>query len=280
MAVTGGDGLSRVRKHSKWWDYNSFREYHKGMRVDEIIITGSTTTDGAAAEINFAVGDTINYIGAEGQVYVRCEADDANQHSKYVYIEYQDDTGAVRPILTGDLDAADSTTEVAVTGATDFYRLRQMICEVESASGGGKAVILTDANMGGADDIFGFINDGNTQFNLERFFTQPSATCTSYLAYITARGATQAADATQDSYLLDVVLTPRALYTGEGFTETQTAADKTLHFEFNDYLHVEPLIELEPATEVSFKVGDNNDPGIVCIEAVMVEVYPTASGSA
>lgn len=271
MAVTPGDGFSRVRKHSKFWDYQSFRKWTKGRVVNDIIVTGTTTTDGAAAEINFAVGDTINYIAAEGQAYIRTELADATQNSKYVYIEYQDDTGAVQSIVTADLDAADTTTEIAI-GSTDFYRLRQMICEVEAVAT--KGIVLTDANMGGVDDIYGFINDGNSQFNLERFFTQPSATCDSYLAYIKAWSGSTAADATHDSFFLDVVFTPRALTTGDGFTEAQAAADKTIHYEFNNELYVEPLILLEPATEVIFKVGDNNDPGIVCLEAVMCEVYP------
>jgi hypothetical protein len=86
-----------------------------------------------------------------------------------------------------------------------------MICEVESASGGGKAVILTDANMGGVDDIFGFINDGNTQFNLERFFTQPDSSHTSYLGRVEAWSATTSADATQDSYFVEVNCVPKPL---------------------------------------------------------------------
>jgi hypothetical protein len=275
MAVTPGDGFSLVTNHAKWYDLRSFWKYHKDQHINIVKITGSTTTDGAVAEINFAVGDTINYIAAEGQAYIRTELDDqATQGNKYVYLQYQDDTGAILDWVTSDLDNTNTTTEVAI-GSTDFYRARQMYCEVEATAT--KGVVLTDANMGGVDDIYAFINDANSQFNLERFFIQPSATCDSYLASIKARSASTAVDATLDSYLLDVVFTPRVNSQG---AEDQVKADKTLHYEFNENLEVEPLILLEPATEVIFKVGDNNDPGIVCLEAMLIEVYPIAAGTA
>jgi len=275
MAITGGEGLSRIIKNRRYEDYRSMKQYFSDRTIQEVIISGTTTTDGAAVEVNFTNnGDTINYIAAEGQVYIRTEADDANQDGKYVYIEYQDDTGAVMPILTADLAAPDNTVEVIVTGASDFFRLRQMISEVEAASGGGKGIILTDANMGGADDVFGFIDDNNSQFNLERFFTQPSAICDSYLAYVHAHAGETGTDANNDSYILDVTFTPRPLTTTEGFAEPQVAADNTIPHDFMGELDWQPGIKLEGGTEVIFLVGDNDDPGHIFIEAVLLEVYP------
>ena len=179
MAVTGGTGISRVLENRRFEDYKSLKQHFQhNRRITEVIIEGMTTTDGALAEVNFAVGDIINYIAAEGQAYIRIEQLDANQDGKYIYLQYQDDTGAVQDWVTADIAAAE-TDEVAI-GSTDFYRIRQMYSEVEASTN--DAIILTDADMGGADDVYGFINDGNSQFNLERFFTQPNATCRSFLA--------------------------------------------------------------------------------------------------
>ena len=39
--------------------------------------------ESATKEINFVTGDVIDYIAAEGQVYIRTEADDVNQDEKF-----------------------------------------------------------------------------------------------------------------------------------------------------------------------------------------------------
>ncbi len=276
MAITAGDGQSRVLKNRRFEDYRSLKQYFSDRTIKEVFISGANTTVGALAEIDFAVGDIINYIGAEGQVYLRTELDDiANQNVKYCYIEYQDDTGAVRPILKGIMDNTNTTTEVAVAGATDFYRLRQMISEVEATAT--KGIVLTDADMAGANDIFGFINDGNSQFNLQRFFTQPNATCDSYLAHLDCHTAQSGVDANMDAFILTVQYTPRVLGVSDGFAEPQVAADKTLTIYFHNDMEEDPCILLEGGTEVIFSLGDVNDPATIHVEFVLVEVYPTNS---
>ena len=272
MAIIPGQGCSRVLSNRRWEDYRSMKQALSNSIIKEVIIAGSCTTDGAATEISFC-DNILNYIAAEGQVYVRCEANDANQHDKYVYIEYQDDTGAIKAILTADLDGADSTAEVIVTGASDFYRLRRMISEVESASGGTKSIMLTDSAWDGVADTFGELKDGNTCFALERFFTQPSSVCDSYLAFFQVYGNKTGTSAADDTFFIDITLTPKALSTSDGFAEPQTAADITLHFDFEYGLQCSPVILLEPATEVIFKIGDNAAAGKVFLMAVMVEDY-------
>ena len=271
-----GQGISRIFKNRRHEDYTSMKQYFSDRTIQEVLIEGTFLTVGAAAEIDLAIGDTINYIAAEGQVYVRCEADDANQHSKYVYIQYQDDTGQIMPILTANLDGANSVTEVIVTGASDFYRLRQMICEIEAATGGTKGVILTDVDMGGADDVFGFIDDNNSSFALQRFFTQPAATCDSYLAHLHLH-APNAADNIVDTFFLDMTCTPRVLSISEGFAEPQAIVDRTFNYPFSGEIDHSPCLLLEGGTEVIFKIGDNHDAGIVHFEFVLLEVYPTNS---
>jgi hypothetical protein len=268
MAVTSGVGHSRVLEKRRFEDYKSLKQHYQNSNIEEIIISGSVTTNGPAAEICFVTGDVINYIGAEGQVYVRAEADDANQHSKYVYIEYQDDTGAVKTILTADLHAADSTTEVIVTGASDFYRLRRMHSEVESASGGGKMVLLTDSDWDGVADTYGAISDGQSHFALERFFTQPESTHKSYLAKVKLNVPEKDHDGAESGYIFSCTYTPKPVNLGEA----QVAADVTETFNFSHDLDWQPCYELDGGTEVIFKVGDLDSAAVIHIEAVLVEV--------
>jgi len=269
MAVTPGEGFSRVLKNRRFEDYRSMKQYFSDRTIYEVIIEGRTTTDGALAEVNFAVGDTINYIGAEGQAYIRIEQVDANQDGKFIYLQYQDDTGAVKDWVTADIGATE-TDEVAI-GSTDFFRARQMYSEVEASAN--DAIVLTDADMGGANDIYAFIDDGNSQFNLERFFTQPNSVCDSYLAHFHAHSIPVGIGAATDTFLAAFIATPRALNAGE----VGAAADKTFEYKFADNLHIDPLILLEGGTEVIFQVGDIATANVVHIESVLLEVYPTNS---
>lgn len=269
MAITVGEGHSRILTNRHYDDYASMKQHFKHARkIQEVIISGSCTSDGALTEISFA-DNIINYIGAEGQIYIRTEADDGNQDSKYVYVEYQDDTGAIATIVTGDLAAPDNTVEVILTGADDFYRLRQMTSEVESASGGGKSILLCDSDWDGVADTYGEIKDGHSSFALERFFTQPSATCASYLGRVKLVATVQDGDGAVAGALASVTYTPKVIDLGEA----QVAADITENFQFDHTLVWEPLYELAPATEVIFKIGDLDSPHIIHIEATMLEVY-------
>jgi len=264
-------GHSRILRDRHFDDYASMKQHFRNSNIKEFIISGYDTTAGGVAEIDFSADIATHYIAAEGQVYIRCEADDANQHSKYVYIEYCDDAGLIYTNATADLNAADSTTEVIVTGADEFYRLRSMISEVESASGGGKAIILTDANMGGVDDHFGVIDDGNSQANIMRYFVPSATLCNTYLGRIKAYGTIiNEGDTVATGFIVNVTYTPKAI---ADFTEDQAAADITMSLEFNEFLNWEPCIELQPATDVIIKIGDNGTVGEIFIEASYLEVY-------
>ena len=265
MVITGGIGHSRVLKDRRFESYESLKQHLSQSRIDEVIITGRTTTDGNLTEINFAVGDTINYIAGEGQAYIRTEQDDANQHTKYVYLQYQDDTGAVQDWVKA-VFPGNSTTETAI-GSTDFFRVRQMYSEVVSSAN--DAIQLTDAEMGGADDIYGFINDGYSKFNLERFFVQPLATCDAYLASIHVHTIPVGIGAATDTFELEVTYTPRILDEGE----PQVAASISELFKFEREYDWQPCMLLQPATEVIFKVNDIATANVIHLEAVMVEDY-------
>jgi len=271
--MAAANGQSRVYVDRRYDDYASMKQHFRHRHIEEFVIQGTQLTTTAAAELLCTTGDTINYIAAEGQVYVRCEADDANQHSKYVYIEYQDDTGAVQDILTADLDATNSTTEIIVTGASDFFRLRRMTSEVESATGGGKAVILTDANMGGADDVFGFIDDNESEAWIGRYFVRDVATVEhSFIGRIKCQiPYLLEADATPGGYFLTVDFTPKPTNLGE----VAAAANRSIVIPFSEDLDWQPLIELQPATDVTLKIHKLVDADHVnmYVEATYLEVF-------
>ena len=172
MAATG---FSRIVENRRFEDYRSMKQSYQHFHTKEYIISGHGNSS-IAGELQFSSEDT-DYVGAAAQACIRCEADDANQHGKYVYLTYQNASGVILGPVTADLDGADSTTEVNI-GAADCYRVREMYSEIESATAGGKMITLTDAAMA-AGDNWAYIDDGNSQFAAQRYFV-PSATPVSY----------------------------------------------------------------------------------------------------
>lgn len=273
MASEPGYDMSRIEEKRRWEDYTSLKQYYKGARINEYIISGYQTTTAAYAELDFLHGGALDYAGAELQIYIRCEADDSNQDNKYVYVEYCDDDGLITTV-TGDIsDTPDSTTEVELTDADNFYRLRRMSSEVESAVGGGKSICLTDDDMAGfGTDMYGFIDDGQSDFIPSRYFVPAASEYGHvYLGRIIAQQPyLLEADATPGGVYMKIVFTPKALNLGE----EGAACDKTTYVSFSEHLDWEPCIELEPATEVKIYIKKLVDADhVTCwIEATFLEV--------
>lgn len=266
MAVTAGEGHSRVIQKRHYDNYESLKQYYRGKNFEEVIIHGYSTSGGGAAEISFC-DNIIDYAAAAGQAYIRTEQDDvAIQGEKYVYLQYQTTTGLVKAWVTADLNDADTTTEVAI-GSTDFYRARQMYSEVESSAN--DAIILCDADWGGVDDTYAEITDTHTEFALERFFTQPDTTHKSFLGKIEAWAPIQDGDSAAAGFLIEIKCTPKPNNQG---AEVATAADKTFHFDFSEHFVWEPCLELDGGTEVFFYIGDYDSPAVIAIEATMLEI--------
>jgi hypothetical protein len=152
-----------------------------------------------------------------------------------------------------------------------------MTSEVESATGGGKAVLLTDADMGGADDVFAFIDDNESEAFVGRYFV-PSATQVehSYIGRIFLQAPyLLEGDATEGGYFLTVDYTPKPTNLGE----VAAAANRTHVIHFSQYLDWQPCIELQPATEVTLKIHKlvDADHPEVYIDATYLEVWVTNS---
>jgi len=161
---------------------------------------------------------------------------------------------------------------VILTGADDFFRLRQMSSEVESASGGGKAICLTDAAMAGfGTDMYGFIDDGLSSFIPSRYFVPAASEGRSFLGKLHFKQPyLLEGDATPGGIYVKIILTPKAINLGEA----GAASDITLYLSFSEALNWEPCIELEPATEVTIsikKLVDADHVALYC-EATFLEV--------
>jgi len=263
-----GLGFSRIVENRRFEDYRSMKQHYQHRYCKEFIISGAGTTAGAEFEFT---SDTLDRPAAEDQVYIRTEAnDDPAQIGKYVYIEYCDDDGVIRGPL-GAVYAADSTTEVIITGADDFFRLRRMWAEVESDSGGGKAHQLTDDDLDAATH-YAFIEDGESAWAAQSYFV-PSATQVEHAflgrVLVEASPIVEAA-AAQQGIILTLTYTPKVIDYG---LYPQIAADKTIILEFGEYLNWQPVIELEPATDVIFSWNHNTTAHAINFEAIFLEVY-------
>ena len=262
-----GTGFSRIEKDRRFEDYRSMKQAYQHKSCKEFIISGTGTT--ANAEFEFT-SDTVDYPAAEDQVYIRTELNDATQVGKYVYIEYCDDDGVIKGPL-GAVHAADTSDEVIITGASDFFRLRRMWCQVASLAT--KAIQLTDDDMDAATH-YGFIEDGETAWAAQRYFV-PSATQVdhSYLGRILVEVPHMlAAAAAIDAVILTLTYTPKVIAYSD---YDQLKAAKTLILPFNENLDWEPCIELEPATDVVFSWNHTTTGQTIWFEADFLEVYPS-----
>ena len=139
--------------------------------------------------------------------------------------------------------AADNVS-VQRTLNNDVYRIRRMWSETESPTDNYQCICDKDAS-----NYYGIIPDGSTYGSAgSRYFALSSAyTC--YLGKIDV-WAPQGFQANDESLCHVLTIT----YTPVKATGTTTASDITLAMEFNDHFHWEPCIELEPCTDVIFKV--------------------------
>ena len=110
MANEPTQAVSRIIRDRKFEDYRSLKQYFRNHNIEEVLFFGYDTTTATAAEIDPDPSDTIAYLGAEAQVYVKAEADLAALDGDSVYVTYLDDAGVVNTVETL-LDDATGTDE-------------------------------------------------------------------------------------------------------------------------------------------------------------------------
>ena len=161
--------------------------------------------------------------------------------------------------------ADDDIIQIQTYDTSDFYRVREMYCEVEP--GDDAQILLCDHNMG---NIYYAIAEGGRYSAHSGFFTQPTATCRSFLGRVKAVAANVLEAAVADSgQIVSITFTPIAA------NANGDSADITMSLQFTNTLDWQPCIELEPATDVTVKITDVTTATPVHVEVTCLEVYPT-----
>ncbi len=348
MAGVAGRGVKIIERNRRFEDYRSLKQHFQYSKIDEVLYNGWQITAGGAAEV-LSGERAITYLGAEAVVYVKSVADAAGLDGDAVYVEYQDDTGAILGPITHLLNVAggagtdtehalgnenvldtiaagQGTTSATLTdfdgtaggadtlvgkymvvysgndkgiayliqansaadpsiltvtpalGAAanddlcqiqtypcnDFYRLRRMWCETEAPED--NAIELCDDD---GDVWYGEISDWGSRSGNSHHFTQPEATCRTFLGKVHLNAPiVNEGDTVLTGFNFDVTFTPKAIDAND------PTSDVTLHFYFYGDFVWEPCIELAGATDVTFKIGDLiTIPHNILVETAILEVY-------
>ena len=140
--------------------------------------------------------------------------------------------------------AADNVS-VQNTLNNDVYRIRRIWAETESPTDNYQCIADKDQT-----NIYALVADGNVNGGAgSRYFALSS----SYRCFIGKVDVLAPAGFQADNESLCHAIS--ITYTPKKTTGTTTAADITLSMEFNDHFHWEPCIELEPCTDVIFKIN-------------------------
>jgi len=146
----------------------------------------------------------------------------------------------------------------------DFYRVREMYCEIEVLDA--KTIRLGDHD---ASNIYAGIGEGHRYMANSGIFTQPTATCDTYLGRIKASAAIDTTVTEAKGCQIKVFYTPFQAHANGGAVETE------LEISFYNNFSWEPCIKLAPATDVVIQVkyiaGALVDE--IFLEASYLEVY-------
>ena len=146
----------------------------------------------------------------------------------------------------------------------DFYRLREMYCDVEVLTD--KTIQIGNAAMAA---FYGLISQGGRYRSSAMFFTQPAATCRSFIGRIKCSVSHESTDAKKQGNEIQITYSPKAASTNAA------ASDITTNLVFQDNLDWQPCIELAGATDVTIQVLtlDNTNVDDMHVEVTYLEVY-------
>jgi hypothetical protein len=231
------------------YNLNEFRFYY----------TVATGGAGASVELEEKTGTTVTRLttGNEAQVYIRAHTNDNDYDTHSITLEAINEAGTILGPTTTLFNTTDSTTEVAVSGMTDYYRTRTMTSTITPKAGHTFSIGDADhANDGTGTDLWGVIEEGNLSSIHSRYYAPATSasgnTMRSFLAHMDWHYVGATAAANLEFATLTVTLTPKDL-------DYQTTM--TLRADVGDYHHWEDPIELKPATEVTFTVADDSAVG-------------------
>ena len=146
----------------------------------------------------------------------------------------------------------------------DYYRVREMYCEVEPLDT--KQIIIGTHDIGVA---YGAIGCDARYMANSGFFTQPAATCRSFLGKIKVSHSIDSTVTEVVGGSVFVTFTPLQAHANGG------TANITIELTFSDFIEWEPCIELAPATDVIVKISNCAGTALdnMFVEAHYLEVY-------
>lgn len=252
--MAGKIGYDYRISRKNWCGLSDLLKSLKGFKLESRVFNFSIATGGAGASIAISehTGSVISYIGTAAQVYIRASTDHANYEDETITLEYYDEDGVEKGPITVTFDD-NAVTEVAVTGATDFWRRKSMISSVPPESGHHFILCDADANPDGSgSDVWGMIEENNYAMIDSNFFTpsenSDGETIRTFLCILTIRY--KCLDVTE-SCTVTMTFTPK----GEHET-TMPFKVFGLEAELHDL-----CMELEPGTDVTFVAVDDADTG-------------------
>ena len=199
-----------------------------------------------------------------GQYVIGCVGEQSGN-----YLTILSNTAASPTVITAtstpNANWAADTVSVQANLYNDVYRIRSMGSAVEAPTDNNVWCCDSDAT-----NKYGIISDANTEAAPVRYFT-PIATSGQNTRYFLGKVQAKATiinegDTTATGFIVQVRFTPKAT------NSSIPAADKLMNLEFNEILDWQPCIELEPATDVIFYIGDNGTVGEVYLNYSMLEV--------
>ena len=279
--MAGQDGYNWIADRA-FEDLTSLKKHARLQgRVQEVRFFHTVATGGAGAsiEIEEKTGTTVTRLttGNEGQVYIRAHTDNGAYENKTITLSWLDEAGVVHDPVTTTLDD-NAITEVAVSGATDFYRPRPFYPYTNAVIQAGHTLSIGDdnhANDGSGNDLWGVIEEGNYNSIHSRYYVpledSNGKAIYSYLAKMRAKYAgNQKGDEDRQYATLTVTCTPNAT----GYQTTlpyRVYAGETFVWE-------EPF-RLKAATDTIFTVADDaGDGGNFEFEYIIVESTRIAPG--
>lgn len=206
--------------------------------VNDTIASGQGTSAATLTALNDAVGNT--YKG----LYMVVQSGSGVAEAPNLIISNSLASPTVLT-LTNSLHAAADTDIIQIQEfpCGDFFRLRQMYCEIEVLTD--KTIRLGDHNSG---NYYGLISQGGRYNSSARYFSRDAASARCFLGKIHAHCSNETTAAKKQGNELQITYTPKAQSSNAG------ASDITMDLVFEDHLTWEPCIELEPATDVSIKI--------------------------
>ena len=105
MAGVATRGVQTILDNKRFEDYQSLKQHFQHSHITECNYNGWQITAGAAAEV-LSGERAITHLGTAAQVYIRSLADLEALDGDSIYVEYQDNTGAIQGPIEHLLDIA------------------------------------------------------------------------------------------------------------------------------------------------------------------------------